>query len=179
MVHGQHSGKRVASIYLYAVKSRCWQETSFHRGGGVPPRQRRLAFAHRCPPPNPLTPPILVNIYMVSHGVDGALCSTLEAEFHPDRGVLLFPIGTPAHTPHNPNPPYPHHPSHPTHPTSRHPLRPPTPRWYFLVLFTLQDHEEFASHRLNKDVWSNETILTLLRGNFIFWQRNKVLRQAR
>ncbi|CAN0378896.1 unnamed protein product, partial [Laminaria digitata] len=43
----------------------------------------------------------------------------------------------------------------------------------------LQDHEEFASHRLNKDVWSNETILTLLRGNFVFWQRNKVLGQAR
>ncbi|CAM9845648.1 unnamed protein product [Ectocarpus sp. 8 AP-2014] len=40
------------------------------------------------------------------------------------------------------------------------------------------DHQEFASHRLNKDVWSNETILTLLRGNFIFWQRNKALRQA-
>lgn len=43
----------------------------------------------------------------------------------------------------------------------------------------VQDHQEFASHRLNKDVWSNETILTLLRGNFIFWQRNKALRQAR
>lgn len=43
----------------------------------------------------------------------------------------------------------------------------------------MQDHEEFASHRLNKDVWSNETILTLLRGNFIFWQRNKALKQAR
>lgn len=43
----------------------------------------------------------------------------------------------------------------------------------------MQDHQEFASHRLNKDVWSNETILTLLRGNFIFWQRNKALRQAR
>eukprot|EP00752_Nemacystus_decipiens_P007316 g6547.t1 len=47
------------------------------------------------------------------------------------------------------------------------------------LMVNIQDHEEFASHRLNKDVWSNETILTLLRGNFIFWQRNKTLRQAR
>lgn len=46
-------------------------------------------------------------------------------------------------------------------------------------LVALQDHEEFSSHRLNKDVWSNETILTLLRGNFIFWQRNKTMGQAR
>lgn len=46
-------------------------------------------------------------------------------------------------------------------------------------VFSFQDHEEFASHRMNKDVWSNETILTLLRGNFVFWQRNKTLRQAR
>ncbi|CAM9768218.1 unnamed protein product, partial [Ectocarpus fasciculatus] len=47
------------------------------------------------------------------------------------------------------------------------------------LMVNIQDHQEFASHRLNKDVWSNETILTLLRGNFIFWQRNKALRQAR
>ncbi|CAN0124899.1 unnamed protein product, partial [Scytosiphon promiscuus] len=47
------------------------------------------------------------------------------------------------------------------------------------LMVNIQDHEEFASHRLNKDVWSNETILTLLRGNFVFWQRNKTLRQAR
>lgn len=46
-------------------------------------------------------------------------------------------------------------------------------------VFGAKDHEEFLSHRLNKDVWSNETILTLLRGNFIFWQRNKTLGQAR
>lgn len=48
-----------------------------------------------------------------------------------------------------------------------------------LFVFWSQDHEEFASHRMNKDVWSNDTILTLLRGNFVFWQRNKTLRQAR
>ena len=39
------------------------------------------------------------------------------------------------------------------------------------LIVNLQSHTEFASHMLNRDTWSNEMIETMLRENFVFWQR--------
>lgn len=35
----------------------------------------------------------------------------------------------------------------------------------------IQSHHEFMSHTLNRDVWSNDTIDSILRTSFLFWQR--------
>lgn len=35
----------------------------------------------------------------------------------------------------------------------------------------IQDHKIFDSHLLNRDVWTNETLVSLIRMNFLFWQR--------
>lgn len=34
----------------------------------------------------------------------------------------------------------------------------------------LQDNEEFASHQLNRDTWADETVKTMLKTFFVFWQ---------
>eukprot|EP01038_Epipyxis_sp_PR26KG_P008136 gene8136-11014_t len=41
-------------------------------------------------------------------------------------------------------------------------------RW---LLINIQSHDEFQSHLLNRDTWIDETIQSLLRTNYIFWQR--------
>ncbi len=40
------------------------------------------------------------------------------------------------------------------------------------VLVNIQDPNEFMSHTLNRDVWSNETVEEMLKASFIFWQRD-------
>lgn len=40
------------------------------------------------------------------------------------------------------------------------------------VLVNIQQSEVFASHTLNRDVWSDETIKDIIEGSFIFWQRD-------
>lgn len=39
------------------------------------------------------------------------------------------------------------------------------------ILINIQDHTEFSSHLLNRDVWTNENIVSVIRMNFLFWQR--------
>jgi thioredoxin-related protein len=39
------------------------------------------------------------------------------------------------------------------------------------ILVNIQSHEEFASHQLNRDTWTDETVQEILRENFVFWQR--------
>lgn len=39
------------------------------------------------------------------------------------------------------------------------------------ILVNIQCDKEFASHLLNRDVWTNEALVSLIRTNFIFWQR--------
>jgi hypothetical protein len=46
------------------------------------------------------------------------------------------------------------------------------------ILVNIQDDKEFSSHLLNRDVWTNETLVSLLRMNFIFWQRGKTSQDA-
>lgn len=38
------------------------------------------------------------------------------------------------------------------------------------LLINLQSNEEFSSHMLNRDTWSNEAVAQTIRTNFIFWQ---------
>lgn len=40
------------------------------------------------------------------------------------------------------------------------------------VLVNIQQAEVFASHALNRDVWSDETITDIITGSFLFWQRD-------
>lgn len=39
-----------------------------------------------------------------------------------------------------------------------------------LQLINVQSNSEFASHQLNRDTWSDDTVKTIIRGSFIFWQ---------
>ena len=39
------------------------------------------------------------------------------------------------------------------------------------LLVNLQTHQEFSSHMLNSDTWSSDTVESLLRSSFVFWQR--------
>ena len=39
------------------------------------------------------------------------------------------------------------------------------------LLVNIQDHDEFASHMLNRDTWVDETVEQVIRTSFIFWQR--------
>jgi len=41
-----------------------------------------------------------------------------------------------------------------------------------MVLVNIQQAEVFASHTLNRDVWSDETIRDIIDGSFFFWQRD-------
>lgn len=40
------------------------------------------------------------------------------------------------------------------------------------VLVNIQQAEVFASHTLNRDVWSDDTIKDIIQGSFLFWQRD-------
>jgi len=40
------------------------------------------------------------------------------------------------------------------------------------ILVNIQQAEVFASHQLNRDVWSDDTIKDIVQGTFIFWQRD-------
>jgi len=40
------------------------------------------------------------------------------------------------------------------------------------VLVNIQQAEVFASHQLNRDVWSDDTIADIISGSFLFWQRD-------
>lgn len=40
------------------------------------------------------------------------------------------------------------------------------------ILVNIQQAEVFASHKLNRDVWSDDTIQDIIEGSFIFWQRD-------
>jgi hypothetical protein len=39
------------------------------------------------------------------------------------------------------------------------------------MLVNIQSHEEFSSQMLNRDTWTDETVISLLRTSFVFWQR--------
>jgi hypothetical protein len=39
------------------------------------------------------------------------------------------------------------------------------------ILVNIQSHEDFSSHMLNRDTWSDDTVVSLLRTSFVFWQR--------
>lgn len=43
-------------------------------------------------------------------------------------------------------------------------------RW---LIVNIQAADEFSSHVLNRDIWSNSTIKELIRSAFIFWQKDK------
>jgi Thioredoxin-like len=40
------------------------------------------------------------------------------------------------------------------------------------IMVNIQDHAVFESHRLNRDVWADETVYALLSQDFAFWQRD-------
>lgn len=42
----------------------------------------------------------------------------------------------------------------------------------------IQNHTEFSSHLLNRDVWTDETVESLLHGSFLFWQRGHTSAQG-
>ena len=46
------------------------------------------------------------------------------------------------------------------------------------LLVNIQAADEFASHVLNRDVWSNETVKEVIRSSFLFWQREKGSQQG-
>jgi thioredoxin-related protein len=48
-------------------------------------------------------------------------------------------------------------------------------RW---LLVNLQDNEIFTSHKLNRDIWSDDTVRTIIQTSFLFWQRNRTSRQG-
>lgn len=39
------------------------------------------------------------------------------------------------------------------------------------MLVNIQSHEQFASHMLNRDTWTHETIESILRTTYLLWQR--------
>lgn len=41
------------------------------------------------------------------------------------------------------------------------------------LLVNIQAADEFASHVLNRDIWSHETVKEVIRSSFVFWQREK------
>lgn len=48
-------------------------------------------------------------------------------------------------------------------------------RW---ILVNIQSHSEFTSHLLNRDVWTNDTIESLFRTSYLFWQRGHTCRDG-
>lgn len=47
------------------------------------------------------------------------------------------------------------------------------------LLVSLQHHEEFSSHMLNRDTWCNDTVEQIVRSSFIFWQRGSTCTEAK
>lgn len=47
-------------------------------------------------------------------------------------------------------------------------------RW---LLANIQSADEFATHRLNRDTWSDALVQDMLKGSFIFWQVSIMNRQ--
>ena len=39
-----------------------------------------------------------------------------------------------------------------------------------MQMVNLQSNDEFASHQLNRDTWSNPTVKSTIQNSFIFWQ---------
>ena len=48
-------------------------------------------------------------------------------------------------------------------------------RW---LLVNLQSADEFHSHMLNRDTWSDEALKAIVRSSFVFWQKNKGTEEA-
>jgi hypothetical protein len=48
-------------------------------------------------------------------------------------------------------------------------------RW---LLVNIQAADEFASHVLNRDIWSHETVKEVVRSSFTFWQRDRASQQG-
>lgn len=46
------------------------------------------------------------------------------------------------------------------------------------LLVNIQYHEEFSSHMLNRDTWSDDTVEQIVRSSFIFWQRGSTSKEA-
>ena len=42
------------------------------------------------------------------------------------------------------------------------------------MLVNIQSHLEFSSQMMNRDTFVDETVITLLRTSFVFWQRGTV-----
>lgn len=47
------------------------------------------------------------------------------------------------------------------------------------LLVNIQSHNEFSSHMLNRDTWTDETIESILRSSFMFWQRGHTSDEGR
>ena len=48
-------------------------------------------------------------------------------------------------------------------------------RW---LLVNIQAADEFASHVLNRDIWSRQTVKEIVRSAFVFWQRDRASQQG-
>jgi hypothetical protein len=46
------------------------------------------------------------------------------------------------------------------------------------LIVNVQAADEFASHVLNRDIWSHETVKEMIRSSFLFWQREKGSQQG-
>lgn len=46
------------------------------------------------------------------------------------------------------------------------------------LIVNIQAADEFASHVLNRDIWSHETVKEMIRSSFVFWQREKGSQQG-
>ena len=46
------------------------------------------------------------------------------------------------------------------------------------MLVNIQREEEFSTHVLNRDVWSNESVRELLKYGFLFWQKHDTTSSA-
>lgn len=42
------------------------------------------------------------------------------------------------------------------------------------MLVNIQSHLEFSSQMMNRDTFVDETVITLLRTSFVFWQRGTI-----
>ena len=47
------------------------------------------------------------------------------------------------------------------------------------MLVNLQSHEQFSSQLLNRDTWTDETIESILRSTYLFWQRGHTTRDGK
>jgi hypothetical protein len=47
------------------------------------------------------------------------------------------------------------------------------------LIVNIQSHNEFSSHMLNRDTWADETVESILRSSFLFWQRGHTSDEGR